>query len=332
MKRVMSPAMCALLAISILAAAPYAVAQERTAADRESLNRLQAILPTVEFEGSTLDEVIGFFRQSTGVSIHVKWAMLDPSGIDGADPVSLSLKNVRAAKALDLLIQSLSRAEPLGYTIDEGIVIISTRSDLGGLVDTRVRNVDDLIGTDDPQQRAKRFYDLLDIIRTSIDVDSWISKGGISASLKVFDGMIIVTQTSSNHRAIDELLTHLRQVKADRPPTPPTPRQRTKQTTSMVELVEVMRKASFDPTGMGLIAIGGLKEDVKRDEADIAADLETLLGGVKTLGLRNSIRLTLSDLYRQTGEDEKVLANYRALLMENDEAAKAEEEHDTPLH
>lgn len=89
-------------------------------------------------------------------------------------------------------------------------------------------------------------------------------------------------------------------------------------------LVGGMKEATFSPQTMGLVAIGGLKDDVKRPPAAIIGDLEELLAKTKTLGLRNAIRLILRDLYKQAGNNEKVLERLRALLKENDAASKPE--------
>lgn len=94
----------------------------------------------------------------------------------------------------------------------------------------------------------------------------------------------------------------------------------------MIGLITRMKSLCFDPQAVGVMAIGALKEDVRRKPEDIIKDLETLLTtetkaiGIKTQGLRNAIRLTLKDIYKRQGEDEKVLAHLRALIVENDEA------------
>ena len=69
-----------------------------------------------------------------------------------------------------------------------------------------------------------------------------------------------------------------------------------------------------------MIAIGDLKDAVRRKPKEIIEDLETRLKKTKTLGLRNAIRLTLKDLYKAQGADEKVLDHLRTMLAENDAA------------
>ena len=91
-------------------------------------------------------------------------------------------------------------------------------------------------------------------------------------------------------------------------------------------LVKRLQKAAFDPGSAAMIAIGGLKDDVRRKQEDIAEDLETTLAKTKTLGLRNAIRMTLKDIYKKQGQDEKVLQHLRTMLAENDAAIQDKED------
>ncbi len=110
-------------------------------------------------------------------------------------------------------------------------------------------------------------------------------------------------------------------------PHPPRldPVQYAEQMGRMVGLIEHMNRASFNPEAAGMMAIGGLRTDVDRDLSEIIADLEELLPKTKSLGLRNSLRLTLRDLYQESKQDEKVLAMLREMLAENDKAIEANE-------
>jgi len=81
----------------------------------------------------------------------------------------------------------------------------------------------------------------------------------------------------------------------------------------------------FNPRLAGLLAVGMLKDEVRRKPADVIKELEDQLGKIKSLGLRNAIRISLKDLYKAQGEDEKVLEQARAMLAENDQAIGAEQ-------
>ena len=105
---------------------------------------------------------------------------------------------------------------------------------------------------------------------------------------------------------------------------PPPSRIDAERMERMVDLVERMRDICFEPPSAAMIALGGLKQEVRRKPTVIIADLEARLKETKTLGLRNAIRLTLKDLYKIQAEDEKVLEHLRAMLKENDAAIQKE--------
>jgi hypothetical protein len=90
-----------------------------------------------------------------------------------------------------------------------------------------------------------------------------------------------------------------------------------------IGLVRAMKHICFDPEAAGVLAVGGLKDDVRRKTPAIAKDLEAQLAKTKTLGLRNAIRLSLKDIYKKQEDDEKVLVHLRAMLAENDAALQA---------
>ena len=75
-----------------------------------------------------------------------------------------------------------------------------------------------------------------------------------------------------------------------------------------------------------MIAAAGLKDDVPRRPEEIIEDLESTLKKTRTLGLRNSIRLILRDLYRDRDEHDKVLDHLHQMLAENDAALQGEED------
>lgn len=107
---------------------------------------------------------------------------------------------------------------------------------------------------------------------------------------------------------------------------PPMPENEMLRVGRHIALIERMRHTSFDPAMAGLVALGALRTDVRREKPeDTIKDLEGLLPQVKTLGLRNSIRMMLKDLYREIEKDEKVLEHLKALVLENDAEIQKQE-------
>lgn len=86
------------------------------------------------------------------------------------------------------------------------------------------------------------------------------------------------------------------------------------------QFIEDVRQAMSDPDSAGLMALGGLKDDVKRTPQEQTKEFETLLPKLKSLTLRNGTRMILKDLYKAQGQDDKVLETLRAIVQENDKA------------
>jgi general secretion pathway protein D len=68
-------------------------------------------------------------------------------------------------------------------------------------------------GEEDSQSKEERVTDLLDLIRNTIDPDSWKENGG-TAAIAELSGQLVVTQTASNHSQIADLLGKLREQRA----------------------------------------------------------------------------------------------------------------------
>ncbi len=106
------------------------------------------------------------------------------------------------------------------------------------------------------------------------------------------------------------------------PHRPSAPGEAAERVEMMLGMVRQIERVCFEPTTAGLIAAGGLKDEVPRRPAEIIDDLEEQLARTRTLGLRNAIRLSLKDLYKAEGKREMVLKHLRAMLAENDAALR----------
>ena len=103
-------------------------------------------LPELRFEAVTFSDVIDFLRDVTTANIFVNWRALETAGIDKNAPVTARLKDVKFSKALTTILADVGGGTvKLGYTIDEGVITISTEEDLSKNVATRVYDIRDLI-------------------------------------------------------------------------------------------------------------------------------------------------------------------------------------------
>ena len=64
------------------------------------------------------------------------------------------------------------------------------------------------------EERDQRVQDLLDLIRNTIEPDSWRANGGLDAAIAELNGQLVVTQTPSAHQEVADLLERLREQQA----------------------------------------------------------------------------------------------------------------------
>src|SRR6185295_11556865 len=111
-----------------------------------ALAKLRDPVP-VNFDNNRLVNVIDYLRNTTGLNFVVQWAALSAAGVEQDKTVTLQLNNVAADKVLELVLQQVStdEANPISYTVRDGIVVISTRRDLTRSTDLRKYDIRDLL-------------------------------------------------------------------------------------------------------------------------------------------------------------------------------------------
>ena len=119
---------------------------EMSEADRQVEQQLTQEVP-VQFEANTLANVIDYFRNITGMNIAVNWQALQATGVTQDTPITLTLNNVPVGQALELVLEqaTLSPLDPVTFSVDRGIVRISTQADLQRSTVVRVYDIRDLL-------------------------------------------------------------------------------------------------------------------------------------------------------------------------------------------
>lgn len=195
-------------------------------------------------DGMTLEKAIELFKSHVDVPVFVRWDTRE-SSLDKRDHLTIrypkfaSAASISGATALRMILASAVPVDiDLDYTVQDGIVIISTRAELRGVRyrQTRTYNLRDLIARTarppmdsagenessdeepfapvaarDVQQLAdrERINMLTNLITNTVDSPSWIDKGGEIGSMTVIGSQLVVVQAGYNHRAIDLLLLEL---------------------------------------------------------------------------------------------------------------------------
>jgi general secretion pathway protein D len=231
------------------------VAAERgeEAADEQIFASLDKRVPELRFDSNAFSDVIDYLRDVTATNIYVNWRALEAAGIDKTTAVSIRLRDVKFSKALRTILDDVGGSNvKLGYTIDDGVITISTADDLAKNTNTRVYDIRDLIidvpdftnappfdlaqvtqvssgggggqslfqgnssgsGQNTGPTRADLVESIIKLIQDTVASDSWKDNGGAIGSIRELQGQLIVTQTPENQRALVGLLEKLREQRA----------------------------------------------------------------------------------------------------------------------
>jgi hypothetical protein len=178
----------------------------------EATNRkLQEKIADVRLADVGIGVAFDQLRDSTGLDIFVNWKSLEVAGIDRNAPVSLHLKNKKLSISLDLILTVAgAEHEALGYSVDDGVVVVSTRADLDKNTLTRVYDVRDLLPAPAGAARDAQVAAVVKLLMDEIGTDTWRDHGGKIGAIRELQGQLIVTQTPENHARIVSLLDHVR--------------------------------------------------------------------------------------------------------------------------
>jgi beta-lactamase regulating signal transducer with metallopeptidase domain/multidrug efflux pump subunit AcrA (membrane-fusion protein) len=148
-----------------------------------------------------LAAAIQIVREATGVDIIIDRSALSSSDAWRQSPQVQDLFIDQPTPASQVLTWILRNAggDSLGYAIDQGAVLISTRSQLERLTVTRVYDVADLT-------RHQSAESVGDLIAAVVAPGSW----GRIGTIRQLDSHLVITQTQPNHAQIDKLLSLLR--------------------------------------------------------------------------------------------------------------------------
>ncbi len=141
--------------------------RDRLVAEEQSLSPediatqqlLERRLPEIRFERVSLEDAIDFLRDLTGANIYVNWGALQAATIDTSTPVTARLRDVRLSKALQVILQDAGSVPvprvQLDYTVEDGVITISTAEDLAqnAVFIPRTYDLNDLLLTPQPINR-----------------------------------------------------------------------------------------------------------------------------------------------------------------------------------
>jgi hypothetical protein len=206
-------------AVALLAPAPFVVAQapaQFAAKLSPSELKIETALASpvkVSYRDTPLKDVIADLAKQAELPIE-----LDPEGLEEADivpeqAVSLELGTFPLRQTLDVLLGPLH----LHYRVTADALVITSEEECAEQPTVRIYPVLDLVRAQ-PRADSETVLDfdtLIDTITSHLSPDTWTDNGGPSSIVAGPGGCLVVSQTYSAHRDIENLLTGLRQLKSD---------------------------------------------------------------------------------------------------------------------
>lgn len=176
--------------------------------------RLAKRIGEVNLDGIAFDQLVQYLRDLTGLNIVVNWSALETAAIENDKEVTLNLAGgtVSYRTALELILEDVGGGEvDLGFTLYDGVILISTKEDLARRTQVVFYNVSDIIRMAELRNRDwESLGRLVAMIQQTIDPESWREAGGNTGAITDFSDILVVTQTHSAHEMIWELLQGLR--------------------------------------------------------------------------------------------------------------------------
>ena len=146
---------------------------------------LAKVLPEVKFDNVPFSTVVDSLHEQSGANLVVSWRVLESAGIDHSTQVSVQLKNVTIAQALDHILNDVGGGSvKLGYAIVDGAIVVSTDEDLSKNTKTVAYDVSDLIQPGPNEDRQKAVDHLTMVIMDMVLPDTWKDNGGESAACR----------------------------------------------------------------------------------------------------------------------------------------------------
>ncbi len=223
--------------------------------NREASLKLDTPVP-VNFEANPLEAVISYLRTTTGVNIFVNWPALNFEGIEEDMPITLQLAEVPARTALDKVLQLANAASGTTniatYSIIDGVVEVSTQSELNRTTEARVYDIRDLLvqvpnftdapefelgealqggggaggggggqsifgdtdedDDDEDEEREELIEQIITIIQDSVGTID--EWESLDSTVQELNGNLIIKTTPQNHRQIVGVLGDLREQRA----------------------------------------------------------------------------------------------------------------------
>ncbi len=277
---------------------------------------LDTYVGNVRFDDMRLDDALQALAKQSGVNILPEWQTLDPAGITRTTRLNLHLNDGTLRQALYQLLPGnpadrFAQGPLYVCIVQDGNVIITTPAGASAHTVTEYINVHPLLKEIGDSYRALSDHfqnppadpnappgerlgpmhtDAIDsvvkLITDMVAPESWRDSGGTIGSLREIGGVLVITQTRENLRAIHQLLDRLRRAVQGKdsvalpimaPAVGPTPPATASTATQpAVEFVDIRKLVDELRMGWGWRTSNRPNDDVQTPE-DIIKSIKKLI-------------------------------------------------------
>jgi hypothetical protein len=163
---------------------------------------LERRLPEVSIDADSVEEALEVLHELTGANLLLSDAARR-AAFDPRDRVVLRLRDVTLAETLDAMVENCCTWRHLGYTVDRGVIVVTTKEAAARDVFTRVYDLRHW-----PPLRTAAVDQLIATLKEDIDPSSWQDRGG-RGGVRELRGSLVVTQTLANHDKVRRFMNAL---------------------------------------------------------------------------------------------------------------------------
>jgi len=188
------------------AALPVVIDPVDASPDYQQEQRIREALlqPTsIDMVDMPLEEVAAYLMDAHYIQILLDTQALEDVGASADTPVTMHVKNITLASALELMLQ----AHDLTWLVQHGVLLITSNDRASEQVSTRMYPVGDLLTKNG--EKAFDYAPLVNVLTTTIAPTSWHEVGG-SGSVVPYNGVLVIAQTEQVHQQAEQLLMGLR--------------------------------------------------------------------------------------------------------------------------
>ncbi len=114
--------------------------------NRSVRQRLMDTKVPVDFNNNTLEQVVSYLQQVSGVDIYVDYKALGNAGIDRSTPVTLKLQDTSVATALERVLEQLGEGQDRPqWDVQDGVLTVSSDEAMRKRTMLRVYDIRDLL-------------------------------------------------------------------------------------------------------------------------------------------------------------------------------------------